>query len=114
MPVLPRTSRLAHGSTVPRRGPGQGYSDLTVTDPAVTGAAVARSMWTLFEPVHAVTYFAPEARAAFEDAGLRGFWRGYFAGRASPLGPAGAAVIRASFFNFSPALSPGRSPASGS
>ena len=25
---------------------------------------VARMMWTLFEPVHAVTYFAPEARAA--------------------------------------------------
>jgi helix-turn-helix protein len=40
-------------------------------------------MWTLFEPVHAVTYFAPEARSAFEQAGLRGFWRGYFAGRAA-------------------------------
>jgi hypothetical protein len=23
-------------------------------------AATARSMWTLFEPIHAVTYFAPE------------------------------------------------------
>src|ERR1700721_1374514 len=61
-----------------RRRPGrdreQGYSDLTVTDPATRDAAVARSMWTLFEPVHAVTYFAPEARAATEDAGLRGFW----------------------------------------
>jgi len=55
----------------------------------VTGPAAARSIWTLFEPVHAVTYFAPEARSAFEDAGLRGFWRGYFAGRAAPLGPAG-------------------------
>ena len=65
---------------------------------------MARSMWTLFEPVHAVTYFAREARAAFEDAGLRGFWRGYFAGRAAPLGPAGAAVVGASFFNFSPAM----------
>ena len=54
-------------------------------------------MWTLFEPVHAVTYFAPEARSAFEAAGLRGFWRGYFAGRAAPLGPASAAVITASF-----------------
>ncbi len=75
-----------------------------MTDPATRGAAVARSMWTLFEPVHAVTYFAPEARAATEDAGLRGFWRGYFAGRAAPLGPAGAAVVGASFFNFSPAM----------
>ena len=61
-------------------------------------------MWTLFEPVHAVTYFAPEARSAFEEAGLRGFWRGYFAGRAAPLGPVSAAVVGASFFNFSPAM----------
>ena len=61
-------------------------------------------MWTLFEPVHAVTYFAPEARAAFAEAGLRGFWRGYFAGRAAPLGPVGAAVVTASFYNFAPAF----------
>src|SRR5271156_3786971 len=67
-------------------------------------AQTARSMWTLFEPIHAVTYFAPEARAAFEGAGLRGVWRGYFAGRAAPLGPAGAAVVTASFFNFAPAF----------
>ncbi len=66
--------------------------------------ATARSMWTLFEPIHAVTYFAPEARSAFEQAGLRGFWRGYFAGRAAPLGPVGAAVVTASFFNFAPAF----------
>ncbi len=59
-------------------------------------------MWALFEPIHAVTYFSPQARAAFERAGLRGFWRGYFAGRAAPLGPAGAAVVTASFFNFAP------------
>jgi hypothetical protein len=61
-------------------------------------------MWTLFEPIHAVTYFAPEARSAFEEAGLRGFWRGYFAGRAAPFGAAGAAVVTASFFNFAPAF----------
>jgi hypothetical protein len=65
-------------------------------------ANTARAMWTLFEPIHAVTYFTPQARAAWEEAGLRGFWRGYFAGRAAPLGPAGAAVVTASFFNFAP------------
>lgn len=27
-------------------------------------AGTARMMWTLFEPVHAVSYFTPEARAA--------------------------------------------------
>ena len=67
-------------------------------------AHAARAMWTLFEPIHAVTYFAPEARGAFEEAGLRGFWRGYFAGRAAPLGPASAAVVTASFFNFAPSF----------
>jgi hypothetical protein len=67
-------------------------------------AATARSMWTLFEPIHAVTYFAPEARSAFEQAGLRGFWRGYFAGRAAPLGAVSATVVTASFFNFAPAF----------
>ena len=49
----------------------------------------ARAMWTMFEPVHDVTYFAPEALHAFTGAGLRGFWRGYFAGRAAPLGGLG-------------------------
>ena len=49
-------------------------------------ASTARAMWTLFEPIHAVAYFAPEARSALERAGLRGFWRGHFAGRAAPLG----------------------------
>jgi hypothetical protein len=67
-------------------------------------ARAARRMWTLFEPVHLVSYFTAEARAAFEDAGLRGFWRGYFAGRAAPLGRAGAAVVTASFFNFAPPM----------
>ena len=61
-------------------------------------------MWTLFEPIHAVIYFAPEARSAYERAGLRGFWRGYFAGRAAPLGAVGPAVVTASFFNFAPAF----------
>jgi hypothetical protein len=65
---------------------------------------VARRMWALFEPVHAVTYFAPPARAAFEEAGLRGFWRGYFAGRAAPLGAVDAAPVVAAFFGFAPAF----------
>src|SRR6201996_8113744 len=67
-------------------------------------AGHARRMWTLFEPVHAVTYFAPEALAAYKDAGLRGFWRGYFAGRAAPLGAVGAAAVTASFYNFAPSF----------
>jgi Helix-turn-helix family len=61
-------------------------------------------MWTLFEPLHDVTYFAAEAREHFEQAGLRGFWRGYFAGRAAPLGAVEAAPVIASFFNFAPQM----------
>jgi hypothetical protein len=67
-------------------------------------ARVARRMWTLFEPVHVVSYFSAEALSAFTDAGLRGFWRGYFAGRAAPLGTVGAAPVTASFFNFAPPM----------
>jgi hypothetical protein len=61
-----------------------------------------RHMWTLFEPIHDVTYFHPAARAAFEAAGLRGFWRGYFAGRAAPLGPVPAGPVVGAFFGFAP------------
>jgi hypothetical protein len=66
--------------------------------------SAARAMWTMFEPVHDVAYFAPEALGAFTEAGLRGYWRGYFAGRAAPLGGSRAAVVTASFYNFAPAF----------
>lgn len=64
---------------------------------------VARELWSLYEPVHAVTYFAPQARSAADAAGYRGFWMGYFAMRAAPLGPVGPEVATATFFGFSPA-----------
>jgi hypothetical protein len=64
----------------------------------------ARRLWQLLEPYHALTYFAPEAHRAFEDIGLRGFWRGYFASRAAPLGPVDAAPVTAIFFGFHPAF----------
>jgi hypothetical protein len=65
---------------------------------------VAREMWTLYEPVHAVTYFAPESMAAYQAAGLRGYWRGYFAGRTAALGPVGPAPVVAAFFGFAPRM----------
>ncbi|MFB9182711.1 hypothetical protein ACFFX1_31615 [Dactylosporangium sucinum] len=61
-------------------------------------------MWSLFEPVHAVTYFANDALGAFEEAGLRGFWRGYFAGRSAPLGPVGAGPVIAAYYGFAPRM----------
>jgi len=59
-------------------------------------------MWHVLEPINAVTYFAPECRAAMTDCGLRGFWMGYFAARAAPLGTATASTVEATFFNFHP------------
>ena len=68
----------------------------------MSSPGTARRLWALAEPFHALTYFAEECRAAAEAAGLRGFWRGYFAMRAAPLGPVGPAVVTATFYNFDP------------
>jgi hypothetical protein len=70
----------------------------------------ARRLWALGEPFHALTYFADEARTAFDAVGLRGFWAGYFAGRAAPLGPVGAGVVTATFASFAPAFVARRVP----
>jgi thioredoxin reductase len=43
--------------------------------------STARAMWTMFELVHDVTYFAPEALRAFTEAGSRGYWRGAITAR---------------------------------
>ncbi|MFF2849374.1 hypothetical protein ACFVT5_24035 [Streptomyces sp. NPDC058001] len=77
---------------------------MTTDTSAAADPGLPRALWTLFEPVHAVTYFAPEAAAAFEGAGLRGFWRGYFAGRAAPFGAVGAPQVTAAFFSFAPSM----------
>ncbi|MCZ2815038.1 SCO6745 family protein [Modestobacter sp. VKM Ac-2984] len=70
----------------------------------------ARRLWVLGEPFHALTYFADEARTAYAAAGLRGFWAGYFAGRAAPLGPVGPALVTATFGSFAPAFVARRVP----
>jgi hypothetical protein len=67
-------------------------------------------LWALGEPFHALTYFADESRSAGEAAGVTGFWNGYFAFRAAPLGPAGPEVVTATFYNFAPAFVARRVP----
>ncbi len=52
--------------------------------------------------MHAVTYFAPEARNAFDGLGFHGFWMGYFAARSAPLGIVAPEVVTATFYNFTP------------
>ncbi|MGY1603144.1 SCO6745 family protein [Geodermatophilus sp. SYSU D00815] len=74
-------------------------------------SATARRLWALGEPYHALTYFTDESRAAARDVGLTGFWNGYFAFRAAPLGAVGAPVVTATFYNFAPAFVQRRVPA---
>lgn len=69
---------------------------------ATVEPAEARRLWMLFEPVHAVVYFAPEAGAMFKSIGLRGFWMGYFASRSAPMGLVPPAVVVATFYGFHP------------
>lgn len=66
------------------------------------GDAPARLMWERYEPVHSLLYFAPEVRGAVDELGLRGFWMGYFAMRAAPLGPVAAPVVAGCFYVFHP------------
>jgi hypothetical protein len=66
--------------------------------------SVARRAWTLFEPIHAIVYFAPEAPEHYKAAGLRGGWMGYFASRSAPMGAVTPAVVTAVFHSFQPAM----------
>lgn len=66
--------------------------------------SLARRFWAALEPVHTVAYFAPEPAAAAKAVGLRGWWMGYFAGRAAPLGPIGPGPVTAMFAGFAPRM----------
>lgn len=64
-----------------------------------TGRAARR-----LEPLHAMTYFAPETEEHLTAAGLKRGRMCYFAGRAAPMGAVGPGVVAATFYNFSPTL----------
>lgn len=66
--------------------------------------SLPRAMWKVLEPYHAMIYFAPEARAAYSEAGLKGYWMGYFASRSAAMGPVGPGVVAAAFYNFHPRM----------
>jgi hypothetical protein len=65
---------------------------------------LARALWTLFEPIHAVTYFSTQARDALAAIGLSRYWDGYFAGRSAPLGALSGEPVTAMFSGFAPFL----------
>jgi hypothetical protein len=62
--------------------------------------SLARRFFDRFEPVHAVTYFAPDVRTVFDGMGFRGFWASYFAARSAPFGVVPPEVVAAAFYNF--------------
>jgi hypothetical protein len=59
-----------------------------------------RQLWVRFEAIHDLIYFSPRRAEQADALGLRGFWMGYFAFRAAPLGPVGPATVTAMFFGF--------------
>lgn len=71
---------------------------------AADDLGLVRRLGVLVESVHAVVYFAPEPLAAYAELGLRGYWRGYFASRAAPLGAAGPQFVTALFGGFAPTM----------
>ena len=71
-------------------------------DDGAVETTLARALWHRLEAINAVTYFAPECREAPARLGFAGFWMGYFACRAAPLGPVGPGVVEATFYNFHP------------
>jgi hypothetical protein len=67
-------------------------------------SALARRLHHVLEPIHAVTYFAAGCRQAADDLGCKGFWMGYFAFRAAPLGPVEPGPVVAAFSGFAPSM----------
>ncbi|MDX8050997.1 MarR family transcriptional regulator [Lentzea sp. BCCO 10_0798] len=60
----------------------------------------ARRMFELLEPICLVTFFAEECDEELAALGHRGYWDGYFASRAAPLGRVPAEVVHAAFYSF--------------
>jgi hypothetical protein len=74
----------------------------TVRSDRMTRESVARRMFELVEPICLVNFFADEPNEAMAELGFRGYWDGYFAGRAAPLGRVPAEVVHAAFYSFGP------------
>src|SRR4051794_38202319 len=64
----------------------------------------ARAVWQYGEPIHAITYYAPERRSATDALGLKGGWMSYFGCRAAPLGAASAPLVTALLYVFHPRM----------
>ncbi|MER7011294.1 hypothetical protein ABT324_07685 [Saccharopolyspora sp. NPDC000359] len=63
---------------------------------------IARRAKNALEVIHSMIYFAPEADDGFAELGLERGRMSYYAGRAAAMGPVGAGVVAATFYNFNP------------
>lgn len=68
--------------------------------------SVARRMWMLLEPIHALIYYTPQPRAAAAGLGyaVETRWPSYFAWRLAPLGAPGSALAAATLYSFAPGM----------
>lgn len=60
--------------------------------------------WRAINTLHAVVYFAPDAKQRYEALGLKGYWMGYFASRSACLGTPPADLVTATFHGFAPSI----------
>ena len=65
---------------------------------------ISRAMWRLYEPIHSVVYFHPNATSSYKAVGLKGGWMSYFASRSAALGTPSKEVVEALFYHFAPAM----------
>lgn len=65
---------------------------------------IGRKTWRTLEPIHGAIYFVPEAAEAYAALGFVAPMSGYFPSRAAAMGPVGAEVVKATFYNFDPTL----------
>ncbi|SFS69257.1 SCO6745 family protein [Saccharopolyspora flava] len=63
---------------------------------------IARHAKAALELFHSMIYFAPEAEDRFTSLGLKPGRMSYYAGRSAAMGPVGAGVVAATFYNFNP------------
>ena len=61
-----------------------------------------RMLTHALEGIHALAYFDRDVTAAWAAVGLKGYWMGYFASRAAPMGAVTAGTVEATFPSFSP------------
>lgn len=64
----------------------------------------SRRCHNTLHPLHSAFYFSSEHNQEFAAIGLEPGAMAYFAGRAAPMGPVGAGVVTATFYNFNHAL----------